>query len=134
MNITIEVENLREVIGAFDLGKWKKAVNEPLTAIATEMENKSVEYLSDRIYGNAPSPRYRRTGAALRGRTMYSTGPSQVHIDYSSVIGGAARNYTPFLNRNSRIPKLNSKFLDDAFEETKKKASEIFLDNFTVPL
>lgn len=120
----IKITGTKEVIRLLSVN-IEGAVKDIVDEVAVEHEGIATENLSSRIYGQPESPNYRRTGRALGGRIIKEEGPDKTSVVFNSRLKGARKNYTPFLNRNARIRKLNTKFWDDAVEETRQKAPKI---------
>jgi hypothetical protein len=74
---------------------------------------------------------YKRTGHARRGRTNTRTSKMDDYtrkIQYASTLDGAQKNYTPYLNKNSRIKRLNTLFWDDGVAKIKADSKEIMIN------
>lgn len=75
---------------------------------------------------------YKRTGRARRGRYNRETAKVNMYVRiiyYDSMLAGAEKNYTPYLNRNSRVKILNTHFWDVAMETLKLNTRDIINDS-----
>ncbi|MFX1499337.1 MAG: hypothetical protein ACFFDH_00070 [Promethearchaeota archaeon] len=110
------MDKVRDLINA-DIAK---AIKDVITELAAFLTGDSTQKLADRVYSQPESPTYRRTGNALRGRENVELGTAERKVRRDTTIAGASKNYSPFLNRNSRTRRLNTLFWDDAVKETRK--------------
>jgi len=123
MEINIDLQNLDKVLNRlnFDWDDLNKAL---ISNISNEMEINAKQNIDQRIYAQPPSPRYIRTGKAKKGILKFKKG-TQGQVLADTTLAGAGKNYTPFLNKNSKITKLNTNFWDDAVEKTKQETPKI---------
>lgn len=107
----------------------KAGVGEPLEEavfdVSGYLENKATENIKARVYSNAPSPRYKRTGRALGGHRNTKLGRLSRRVTGDTRFKGASKNYMPYLNRNRRIKKLNTGYWDDAVEDARNQSQII---------
>ena len=103
-------------------------LDEALKEGAEFLDNDSTEKLRKRIYGQPPSPTYRRTGKALGGRLVRRTRKGKYFVQRDTRIKRARKNYIRFLNRNRRNRKQNTLFWTDAIKDTKKETNKIVKD------
>jgi len=108
--------------------KLSKKPTDPLRnavfEIAALVEKKAKLNINQRIYGQPPSPRYTRSGAAQKGflnRQLDTQGlrrevMSDARLSYNPN-NKRNTNYTPFLNQNKRIKRFNTGFWDDAVDD-----------------
>lgn len=96
---------------------------------ASHQQNTAQRLIKERIYNSYTPKVYRRTGSALKGRKILKRGHLRKDIQEDSRIGGANKNYNPFLNKNTSpllTPSLrkhfNSNYYDDSIEYTKNFA------------
>jgi len=128
---SIEVQGLDSVLKRLDPAKAERITDKTIDTIGKRFENETANLLQSSIASNPPSPRYRRTGKSVRGREFTRQGKTQGKVSFASTKAGANREYTKYLNRNSRIKKLNFKFFDKKVEEFKsKRAGEILQETF----
>jgi hypothetical protein len=123
MNISIDLTGFEDALKALNTN-FDDISKQIVSRISNEMEITAKENIDERIYSQAPSPRYIRTGKAKKGIVKFNKG-TQGQVVADSRKAGASKNYTPFLNKNSKIKKLNTLFWDDAVKTTKKNAGKI---------
>jgi hypothetical protein len=120
----IELKGFDELSKKFNTFKGDEAEYETTLALADYMEQKASDNLEQRIYSQPPSPHYRRTGKAQRGRWIKERTEGH-EVKFSTEIAGADKDYTVFLNKNRRIRKLNTNFFDDALKDTQSNRQKI---------
>lgn len=123
MNLSLDLTGFESALKTLniDIDDISKQI---VKSVSNEMEITAKENIDQRIYSQSPSPNYRRTGKAKKGIVKFNKG-TQGQVLADSTKAGASKNYTPFLNRNKKIGKLNTLFWDDAVEKTKKDAEKI---------
>jgi hypothetical protein len=122
MTFNIEIESLKELEDYY--GNIQKdmirLLMEGIEETAIFMEKKASEYLDQRIYAQPKSEYYIRTGSMARGGTI-NKDQGGYEVMFSSVLGGADREYAKFVNMNSRVDRLNTLFFSDANDEAEEK-------------
>ena len=125
MNISI-TDNIRQSwLGKLDVqGRLPRVVER----VAKIMENKAKSNINTRVYGQPPSKYYVRTGRAQRSIIANKQSNISYKVLSDTRVAGATKNYTPYLNRNKRIRRLNTHFWDDAVKDTQSKVQDIIQD------
>ncbi len=142
--VSIKLEGMDELVAIFK-GINIDIVKDAELHTALEFDNTVRDNIQKEIYDKPESRTYVRSGSAKRGSVIESfNGGTRIRWDSTisprSVIGvtggltktgarkkskrrqrGSDENYTPMLNRNSKISKLDTKFFDNSVE----KAQEI---------
>lgn len=126
---SVTIRGLDSLLSKLDPRKVEGASADAVETLAARADNKLAENMQTRVYGRPTSPNYQRTGAARRGRSNVRQGRTERKITYSSKKGGASRNYSPYLNRNSRIKKNNTRFWDDGVKWTKKESKNVLKES-----
>jgi len=121
--IAIELKNLQKIKGLLKVN-MRSVRDDLVRELALHLSEGSTEKLDERIYSRPPSPHYRRTGRALRGRSNKKQGTGKRLVTRDTRLAGAQKNYVPFLNRNRRIRRFNTLFWEDSIEDTKKFAKK----------
>lgn len=118
--ISISKPQINKLIKRLDSDRLQNNVDDALYLTSLESGNIFASSIQKDVYNaNKPVPTYRRTGAALRGREVKKISDGYKLVG-NSTLGGAEKNYTPFLNKNSRIAKFNTLF----FERTRRGTYE----------
>lgn len=137
-SISIKLEGMDELIAIFN-GMNIDIVKDAEVHTALEFDNTARENIQKEIYDKPQSPTYVRTGDARRGSIIEGfNGGTRVRWDSTiapnSVIGArltktgarerskkrqrsSNENHTPMLNKNSKFPKLNTGFFDNALDK-----------------
>ena len=120
----IRVYGQQEVKSAHDINVGGM-IEDTVSTLARDLRTEATTRLRKKIYGQPPSPHYIRTGKALRSIFAESKAYHHWEVEGNTMRSGADRNYLPFLNKNSRVSRLNSLFWDDSNEWIAEEADTI---------
>lgn len=123
----VKLEGYEEAIKMLNPEIENEVLQKSVEDTAAHHDTISNELLQQRIYAQAESPNYRRTGAANRGRSNRKTDSKGYRrkVLNDSRLGGAETNYMPYLNRNKRIKKFNTYYWDDSVISAEQFAQRI---------
>lgn len=122
MEIRIDHGDLMRLAKILDKN-YSEFLKEFLNERALNLEQQASLFLQQRIYAMPPSKYYTRTGSAGRGHDVDEI-EGGYQVFFSSVSGGADREYSPFLNKNRRVGRLNTYFFTDAVENEIKNIGD----------
>ena len=125
LDIQLDKRKLGRIRKRLDPSTFSAFIKDATKGLAINFENQTKDLLNQRIYQQPESPNYRRTHDAIGGHLVKNAGEEGQEIVFDTRISGAVKNYTPFLNRNRRIKKLNTLFFDDSVKMFKKSVGKL---------
>jgi hypothetical protein len=135
MKIDIDQRAKTRIQKRLSLTMCTKVIQPALRDLAEFTDRSATSNLNNRIYKKPPSPSYTKTGRALAGHRIDRVTPLTFILVQDSRIKNLSPrknsfgytpkkspriNYLPFLDKNSRISKLNTHYWTDAKEWSKR--------------
>ena len=110
----------------------KSIFSKVLLETGNELVNTAKTYLKQRVYARSTSGDL--TGTALGSILITSSRSSETKVEantkFKFLRQGRPKNYSPFLNKNRKVKKLNTHYWDDAIKDVEKESKNILARAF----